>query len=45
MTIDHKTKALVYYLSRFQGLSIQEVARECNVSRATVSRISKMDEQ
>jgi transposase len=43
MAIDHKTKALVYYLSRFQGLSIRQVARECNVSRATVWRISKMD--
>jgi transposase len=43
MAIDHKTKALVYYLSRFQGLSVREVARECNVSRATVWRISKMD--
>ena len=33
MAIDDKTEALVYYLSRFQGLSIRQVARECNVSR------------
>ena len=43
MAIDQKTKALVYYLSRIQGLSIRQVARECNVSWATVGRISKMD--
>ena len=43
MAIDQKTKALVYYLSRIQGFSIRQVAQECDVSRATVWRISKMD--
>jgi hypothetical protein len=40
MVIDHKTKALVFYLSRIQGLSIRQVAKECNVSTI----ISKINE-
>jgi transposase len=43
MAIDDKTEALVYYLSRFQGLSIRQVAKEYNVSRSIMWRISKMD--
>ena len=43
MAVDQKTKALVCHLSRIKGLSIRPVARECNVSWATVWRISKMD--
>ena len=43
MAIDSKTKVLVFYLSRIEGLSIRKVAKACNVSRATVWRISKLD--
>ncbi len=43
MAIDSKMKALVFYLSRIEGLSIRKVAKTCNVSRATVWRISKLD--
>ena len=43
MAIDPKTRAMVYYLSKLQGLSIRKVAKACNVSRATVLRIRNMD--
>lgn len=34
---------MVFYLSRMKGLSIRKIAKACNVSRATVWRISKLD--
>lgn len=40
MTIDAETKALIYTLATFQGLSFRKVAKECNVSKTTVSRIA-----
>ena len=43
LLIDNKTRALVYYLSKIQGLSIRQIAKRCNVPRATVWRISKID--
>ena len=43
MGIDKRTRALVYYLSKIQGLSIRQIAKKCNFPRATVWRISKMD--
>ena len=43
MAIDNKTRALVYYLSKIQGISIRQIAKRCNVPRATVWRISKID--
>ena len=43
MGIDNRTRALVYYLSKIEGLSFRQIAKKCNVPRATVWRISKMD--
>lgn len=39
MGIDPETRAMIYHLSKIQGLSVRQVARECNVSISTVSRI------
>ena len=43
MAIDPKIRAMVLNLSKFQGLSIRKVAKECNVSRATVWRMRHMN--
>ncbi|KXJ05130.1 hypothetical protein AC249_AIPGENE19522 [Exaiptasia diaphana] len=42
MAIDPKTRAMVYFLSKMKGLSIRQVAKECNVSKATVWRMRNM---
>ena len=42
MAIDNKTRALVYYLSKIQGLSIRQITKKCNVPRATVWRINNL---
>ena len=43
MGIDNRKRAVIYYLSKIQGLSIRQIAKKCNVPRSTVWRISKMD--
>lgn len=39
MAIDPQTRAMIYHLSKIQGLSIRQVARECNMPISTVWRI------
>ena len=39
MTLDNKTRAMVYYLSNIKGLSVRKIAEQCNVSKSTVWRI------
>ena len=43
MGMDNRTRAFVHYLSKIEGLFIRQIAKKCNVPRATVWRISKMD--
>ena len=39
--IDPRKKAYILFLSREKNLSIREIVKKCNVSRATVYRIQK----
>lgn len=45
MAIDPKTRAVIYHLAKIKGLSMRQVARECNVSVTTVWRIKHFEFQ